>query len=160
MKKNLDFVDTAEILAKNLKIFGYYINCEQHTGYVIIVNIENPSCCKQKILIMEEYQMKIKKLLAALAASALALSLAGMAVFAAPIDGEDEIIPDDDIIFDEPFVEEDPFDWPVEPEWEPEPEPIPAPPVVNPPTGNPSVAMAAIPVALAAAAVVTKKIKK
>jgi hypothetical protein len=91
--------------------------------------------------------MKIKKLLAALAASALALSMVGMTAFAAPVGGD----------------EEEPAGLTPEPEV---PAPIPeeptpvAPPVTNPATGNPAVALAVIPVALAAAAVVARKAKK
>lgn len=66
-------------------------------------------------------------------------------------DEDDEIIDGDDD--DEPVADDDEDE-------EPAPvvdEPAPAPVVTNPPTGNASVALAVIPVALAAAAIVAKK---
>ncbi len=64
-------------------------------------------------------------------------------------EGDDEIIADDED--EEPVVDDD----------EEDPAPVvdetPAPVVTNPPTGNASVALAVIPVALAAAAIVAKK---
>ena len=64
-------------------------------------------------------------------------------------DDDDDIVADDD---DEPVADDD--------DDEPAPvvdEPVAAPVVSNPPTGNASVALAVIPVALAAAAIVAKK---
>ena len=76
----------------------------------------------------------------------------------ADIPGEDEIIPDDD------FDDGDWDDWDDGDDWEDDPwvedeipEVIDVPVVVNPPTGNASVALAVIPVALAAAAIIIKK---
>lgn len=66
---------------------------------------------------------------------------------------------------EEELVDVEEWDWPEENEWEPEevepePEVIVVPDiVVNPTTGNASVALAVIPVALAAAAIVIKKRK-
>ncbi|MCH5192645.1 MAG: hypothetical protein J1F11_01700 [Oscillospiraceae bacterium] len=73
----------------------------------------------------------------------------------AGIDSDDDVIEDEDI--DEgDDIDVEPED--VEPEPEPEPEPEAAPvEATSPKTGNASVALAVIPVALAAAAVVAKK---
>ena len=75
---------------------------------------------------------------------------AGVTADDATLDDDDDIVADDD---DEPVVDDDDDD-------EPAPvadEPVAAPVVSNPPTGNASVALAVIPVALAAAAIVAKK---
>ena len=63
-------------------------------------------------------------------------------------DDDEEIVADDDD--DEPVVDDDDDEPVVD-------EPVAAPVVSNPPTGNASVALAVIPVALAAAAIVAKK---
>ena len=63
-------------------------------------------------------------------------------------DDDDDIVADDDD--DEPVVDDDDDEPVVD-------EPVAAPVVSNPPTGNASVALAVIPVALAAAAIVAKK---
>jgi hypothetical protein len=93
--------------------------------------------------------MKTKKLLAALAASALTLSMVGVSAYAAGVGGDTEPAP-------LPVV-----DVPDEPTPPPVEEPIIAPPIQdNVNTGNPAVALAVIPVALAAAAVVARKLTK
>jgi hypothetical protein len=93
--------------------------------------------------------MKTKRLLAAIIAAAAALTMS-MAVSAAPVTEDDELI-------DEPMTTEpvDPADEPTEvlPEE-------PVAPVENPTTGNSPIALAVVPVALAAAAVVAKKVRK
>lgn len=104
--------------------------------------------------------MKMKKILAAIAACAMSAAMVSMTAFASPIEGETEDLPEDPAEV-EPIEDEDPGDeTPADPEPEPEPEPEPAPaPAENPGTGNAPIALAVIPVALAAAAVVAKKAK-
>ena len=102
--------------------------------------------------------MKMKKILAAIAACAMSAAMVSMTAFASPIEGETEDLPEDPAEV-EPIEDEDPGDeTPADPEPEPEPEPAPAP-AENPGTGNAPIALAVIPVALAAAAVVAKKAK-
>jgi len=78
----------------------------------------------------------------------------------AGVEADDETLDDDD---DEIIDGDDDDDEPVVDDEDEEPapvvdeEPAPAPVVTNPPTGNASVALAVIPVALAAAAIVAKK---
>ena len=102
--------------------------------------------------------MKMKKILAAIAACAMSAAMVSMTAFASPIEGEDENLPEDPAEIEEPV--EDPVDDPVEdPVDDPVEDPEPAPVAANPGTGNAPVALAVIPVALAAAAVVAKKAK-
>ena len=100
-----------------------------------------------------------KKIFAALAVSAMAVSMMSISAFAAGADGDGDVITDDPgevIDIDDP-VEVDPVVT--------EPEIVettvtqavePVAPAASPKTGNAPVAMAVIPVALAAAAVVRK----
>lgn len=101
--------------------------------------------------------MKMKKILAACAASVTALS---MMAFSASAQGADD---DSTVIDDTPVVTEATeviTEAPVtEAVTEATTEAAPAP-VTNPTTGNAPVALAVIPVALAAAAVVAKKANK
>lgn len=104
---------------------------------------------------MEEITMKTKRILAAIAASAVAAAMLGVSAMAAGLEPETDVIPEEpgepDIIDVEPD--------PVEPEPVPvevTPDPVPVP---NPTTGNSPIALAVIPVALAAAAIVAKKAK-
>jgi hypothetical protein len=90
--------------------------------------------------------MKTKRLLAAIIAAAAALSMS-MAVSAAPVTEDDELI-------DPPMI-----DAPVDEPADVLPE-EPVAPAANPTTGNSPVALAVVPVALAAAAVVAKKVRK
>lgn len=107
---------------------------------------------------MEELKMKLKKILAAIAACAMSAAMLGMTVSAAGVDGDGaEIVdePEEEIEFEEEPEEEEPEE---EPEQE-EPE-VEQPAASNPTTGNSPIALAVIPVALAAAAVVAKKASK
>lgn len=90
--------------------------------------------------------MKLKKILAALAASTMALSMFGMMASAEGVEGEEAIV-------DETPAEETTAAEEVAPAEDE------APAENNPATGNASVALAVIPVALAAAAIVAKKAK-
>ena len=99
--------------------------------------------------------MKMKKILAAIAACTMSAAMVSMTAFASPVEAEDEQLPEDPVEV-EPVEDDDPVETPAEPDPEPEPEPAPA---ANPGTGNSPVALAVIPVALAAAAVVAKKAK-
>lgn len=99
--------------------------------------------------------MKLKKILAAMAASALVVSMFGMAAFAEGDDVVEDVIDDEEVTdevidedIDEDIADED---VEVEPEVEVEAE--------NADTGNTPIALAVIPVALAAAAIVAKKAK-
>lgn len=96
--------------------------------------------------------MKMKKILAACAASVTALS---MMAFSASAQGATD---DSDVIDPTPVVEETTTAAPVEETTVATTE-APAP-VTNPTTGNAPVALAVIPVALAAAAIVAKKASK
>lgn len=103
--------------------------------------------------------MKMKKILAAIAACAMASAMVSMTAFASPVGGDTEDLPEDPIEVEDP-IDEDPIDETPDPVDE-TPEPVdetPAP-ASNPGTGNSPVALAVIPVALAAAAVVAKKAK-
>ncbi|MGN0609325.1 MAG: hypothetical protein ACI4J6_08960 [Oscillospiraceae bacterium] len=112
--------------------------------------------------------MKMKKILAALAASTMAVAMLGLTVSAAGEEAESDTIGE---VTDEPEdVVEEPEDVVDEPEEEvvdePEEEVVDEPsdepadvPAENPGTGNSPIALAVIPVALAAAAVVAKKVK-
>jgi hypothetical protein len=105
--------------------------------------------------VMEEITMKTKRILAAIAASAVAAAMLGVSAMAAGLEPETDVIPEDagepDII----DVEPDPA--PVE--IDPVPVEVTPDPVPNPTTGNSPIALAVIPVALAAAAIVAKKAK-
>lgn len=94
--------------------------------------------------------MKLKKILAALAASTMAIAMVGMMASAEGVEGEDEIV---DETTEGEEIAEDAEEAPAE-----DTEEAPAE-EENPTTGNASVALAVIPVALAAAAIVAKKIK-
>ena len=96
----------------------------------------------------------MKKILAALAASAMVLSMMSISAFAAGEDGDGSEIEDDTTVIEEDTETEAEPEVEVEPEVEAVPE-VPA----SPATGNSPVAMAVIPVALAAAAVIAKKSK-
>ena len=90
----------------------------------------------------------MKKILAALAASTMAIAMISMTATAETLDADDEIIEDveEDIVDDTDDIIEE-----VTPDVEA--------PVTKPSTGNAPIALAVIPVALAAAAVVAKKAK-
>ncbi|MCM1022721.1 MAG: hypothetical protein NC395_01520 [Prevotella sp.] len=108
--------------------------------------------------------MKLKKILAAIAACAMTAAVLTMSVAAAGAevddstldDGDEEIVAEDEDEGEDeaPADDEDEDETPAAPVDE-----TPAAPVQNPPTGNSPIALAVIPVALAAAAVVAKKAK-
>lgn len=101
--------------------------------------------------------MKIKKILAALAASAMAVTMMGVTSYAAGEEAEEDVIVDDEeIVEDEEIADDEEI---VEDEVVAEPEVVETPVANNPQTGNSPIALAVIPVALAAAAVVAKKAK-
>lgn len=106
--------------------------------------------------------MKLKKILAAIAACSMAIAMVGMTASAESVEAEEEEIADEEIV-DEEIPAEEEEEIPAEEEEVPaEEEEVPAEeeaPVENPTTGNSPIALAVIPVALAAAAVVAKKIK-
>ncbi|MGN1134810.1 MAG: hypothetical protein ACI4SF_01180 [Oscillospiraceae bacterium] len=112
--------------------------------------------------------MKMKKILAALAACAMAVSMLSLTVSAAGVeddgtdldenevidtidddvvDDDDDVFDDDDVVADDDTVADDTADVADETAG-------------NPATGNSPIALAVIPVALAAAAVVAKKASK
>ena len=93
--------------------------------------------------------MNLKKILAAIAACAMATSMLAMTAFAAGVEADDEELTEEEVVTEEVIEEEE------EPVVEEEPEVE----VENPTTGNSPIALAVIPVALAAAAVVAKKAK-
>ncbi|MCI5903933.1 MAG: hypothetical protein MRZ61_02200 [Oscillospiraceae bacterium] len=109
--------------------------------------------------------MKMKKILAALAASTMAVAMLGLTVSA---EGEEatedtigeEVVDEPEDVVDEPedVVDEPEEEYVEEPGDEPADEPADVP-AENPGTGNSPIALAVIPVALAAAAVVAKKVK-
>ncbi len=94
--------------------------------------------------------MNLKKILAAIAACAMATSMLAMTAFAAGVEAGDETL-EEEVVTEEEVVEEEEVEEEVEVEETPE--------VSNPTTGNSPIALAVIPVALAAAAVVAKKAK-
>ena len=111
-----------------------------------------------------------KKIIAALAASALFATVAGVSALAEGIEEDGEVL--DEEIVEEEVVEdeEEEEDWEEEEEEEEEVEEVEeveveetevevveVAPVASPKTGNSPIALAVIPVALAAAAVVAKK---
>ena len=98
--------------------------------------------------------MKTKRILAAIAACAMSAAMLGMTVSAAGIDSDDDVISDDEI-GDEIDLGDVEDETPAETEAPAEVAPVPS----SPKTGNSPIALAVIPVALAAAAVVAKKAK-
>lgn len=101
--------------------------------------------------------MNMKKILAAIAACAMSAAMLGMTVCAAGVTGDDETLePDDEGLIDEIPGDEEPGED-EEPAGDEEPGDTATAP--NPGTGNAPIALAVIPVALAAAAVVAKKAK-
>lgn len=110
--------------------------------------------------------MKLKKILAAIAVCAMSAAVLTMTVSAAGAEVDDDTLDDGDEIVDvedgdEGEEDETPDDSGEEDEAPAAPveDETPAAPVQNPPTGNSPIALAVIPVALAAAAVVAKKAK-
>ena len=103
--------------------------------------------------------MKMKKILAAIAACAMSAAMVSMTAFAAPVEGDTEDLPEDPADIEEPIDEEPVDEEPVDEDPEPVVDETPAPVATNPGTGNAPIALAVIPVALAAAAVVAKKAK-
>lgn len=106
----------------------------------------------------------MKKILAALAAGAVVFTMAGASVMAEGLEDEgleleDEVVEEVEDIEDVEDVEEDEFvedvEEPVVEEVVEETAPVEVAP--SPKTGNAPIALAVIPVALAAAAVVAKK---
>lgn len=105
--------------------------------------------------------MKLKKILAAIAVCAMSAAVLTMTVSAAGAEVDDATLDDgDDIVVDD-GEDEDPVEDDGEDEAPAAPveDETPSAPVQNPPTGNSPIALAVIPVALAAAAVVAKKAK-
>ncbi len=105
----------------------------------------------------------MKKILAAIAACAMSAAMLGMTVCAAGAEGDEAELDDGTEVSDEGDISlEDEGDEDEAPADDEEPadeeEAAPAP-VQNPGTGNSPIALAVIPVALAAAAVVAKKAK-
>lgn len=92
--------------------------------------------------------MKLKKILAAVAACAMTTAMLAMTVSAAGADVDEGTLDETPAVTDE--ITTTPSDDTAE---------TPAPEVSNPTTGNAPIALAVIPVALAAAAVVAKKAK-
>ncbi len=86
--------------------------------------------------------MKTKKIIAALIASTMALSLAATSVFAEGLEDSDDVLPEVEVTPEEIIPE---VETPVE--------------TAPSDTGNSPIALAVIPVALAAAAIVAKKRK-
>ena len=106
--------------------------------------------------------MKMKKILAAIAACAMSAAMLSMTAFAAGTESEEETLDETgteetEEITDEETEEEAPADETEEETPAEEEEETPA--QENPGTGNSPIALAVIPVALAAAAVVAKKAK-
>ena len=113
---------------------------------------------------MEEIKMNMKKILAAIAACAMSAAMLGMTAFAAPVTGDDETLDDETSITDPGDITLDDGDdeTPADDGDDETPADDGANDVVNVPspgTGNSPIALAVIPVALAAAAVVAKKAK-
>lgn len=115
--------------------------------------------------------MKLKKILAAIAACAMSAAMISMTVSAAGVEGDDETLDDstevgDDITLDgddegDEVVDngDDEGDETADNNTDEEETKAPAQTATNPQTGNSPIALAVIPVALAAAAVVAKKAK-
>ena len=100
--------------------------------------------------------MKMKKILTACAASVTALSMMAFSASAQGADDDSTVIDDTPVTEATEVITEAPV---TEAVTEATTEAAPAP-VTNPTTGNAPVALAVIPVALAAAAVVAKKANK
>lgn len=104
--------------------------------------------------------MKLKKILAAIAACAMSAAMISMTVSAAGIDSEDDEIADE---FDEGGDEldggDEEGDYEAPDDGADDQGTDAAQAAPNPTTGNSPIALAVIPVALAAAAVVAKKAK-
>lgn len=108
--------------------------------------------------------MKLKKILAAIAACAMSAAMLGMVVSAEGTVADDDVIDtdgDDDIIDDGDDGDDIVDDGNDDDNGDDDegPAPVVDNPVNNPQTGNSPIALAVIPVALAAAAVVAKKAK-
>lgn len=116
--------------------------------------------------------MKLKKILAAIAACAMSAAMISMTVSAAGVAGDDETLDDSTEVGDDISLDEDEGDEVVDTGDEDEGDEgdetvdngeedtqAPAQTATNPQTGNSPIALAVIPVALAAAAVVAKKAK-
>ncbi len=106
--------------------------------------------------------MKMKKIFAALAASAMAIAMLGLTVSAEGVEADEDVIDDTEIVDDIDDVVDDTDvvdDIDVVDDVDVPEEPAEVPAESNPGTGNSPVALAVIPVALAAAAVVAKKAK-
>ena len=95
--------------------------------------------------------MKLKKILAAMAASALVVSMLGMAASATDDEVVTDLVEEEEVT--EEVIEEEVTDEVIEEETEVEAEVEDE----NADTGNAPIALAVIPVALAAAAIVAKK---
>lgn len=107
--------------------------------------------------------MKLKKILAAIAVCAMSATVLTMTVSAAGVNADDATLDDGDEVIDAGDDEGDEDEGPADDEGDEDETPA-APvedttPAPNPPTGNSPIALAVIPVALAAAAVVAKKAK-
>lgn len=109
---------------------------------------------------MEDLTMKLKKILAAIAVCAMSAAVLTMTVSAAGAEVDDATISDEEVGDDEIVADDEGEDEAPADDEDETPAPVvdetPAP---NPPTGNAPIALAVIPVALAAAAVVAKKAK-
>ena len=103
--------------------------------------------------------MKIKKILAAIAACAMSAAMLGVTVYAAPAEGDTDIIGEEgDVIGEEEGGEEEgDVVGEEEGDGEEESKADVQEEQKSPVTGNAPIALAVIPVALAAAAVVAKK---
>lgn len=101
--------------------------------------------------------MKLKKILAAMAASALVVSMLGMAASATDDEVVTDLVEEEEVTEEvtEEVIEEEVTDEVIEEETEIAPEDE----ADNADTGNAPIALAVIPVALAAAAIVAKKAK-
>lgn len=117
--------------------------------------------------------MKLKKILAAIAACAMSAAMISMTVSAAGVTGDDETLDDSTEIGDDISLDDDEGDDIADDEGDDEGDEgddetvdngdeetqAPTQTATNPTTGNSPIALAVIPVALAAAAVVAKKAK-
>ena len=112
--------------------------------------------------------MKLKKILAAIAACAMSAAMISMTVSAAGVEGDDETLDDSTEVGDDISLDDDDDDDDVTVDDDDdgdtaddntEDTQAPAQTANNPQTGNSPIALAVIPVALAAAAVVAKKAK-
>lgn len=104
--------------------------------------------------------MKMKKILAAIAACAMSAAMLSMTAFAAGTESEEDTLDETPAESEEITEEETEEEEATEEETPAEEEEEEETPVQdNPGTGNSPIALAVIPVALAAAAVVAKKAK-